>query len=148
MKSFQFPLQRVLDWRALQLRTEEEKLTALQYKLASLAQKESALMAAQARSERAVLGQISIDGAQMKALAAFRLRIQSDRVALRANRAQCEALIAEQRKRLLKARKDVRVLEKLKEKRWKSWQYLSSREVEDTAAENYISQWARSALEP
>jgi flagellar export protein FliJ len=148
MKSFQFPLQRVLDWRAIQLRAEEEKLAALQHRFTSLAQKENALMAAQSKSERDVLGQPSIGGAQLKALAAFRLRIQSDRAAIRAHRAQCEAQIAEQRKRLLKARKDLRVLEKLKEKRRKTWQHLSDREVEDTAAENYISQWARSAPEP
>jgi len=148
MKSFQFPLQRVLDWRAIQLRAEEEKLAALQHRFTSLAQKENALMAAQSKSERDVLGQPSIGGAQLKALAAFRLRIQSDRAAIRAHRAQCEAQIAEQRKRLLKARKDLRVLERLKEKRRKTWQHLSDREVEDTAAENYISQWARSAPEP
>ena len=29
MKAFQFPLQRVLEWRELQMRTEEEKLSTL-----------------------------------------------------------------------------------------------------------------------
>ncbi len=52
--------------------------------------------------------------------------------------------IAEQRKQLLKARKDFRVLEKLKEKRFKGWVYLSDREIEDNAAEAYISRWSQS----
>jgi len=148
VKSFKFSLQRVLDWRALQMRTEEEKLAMLQRKLAALAQREQSLTAAQSKSERDVLSRPFIDGSQIKALAAFRLSIEHGRASIRASRAQCEALLVEQRMRLLKARRDLRVLEKVKENRLKEWQSLSDREVEDTAAENYISQWARSALEP
>jgi flagellar export protein FliJ len=143
MKSFRFPLQRVLDWRGLQLRTEEEKLAGLQQKLTSLIHREKALAAAQSKSESEVLGSPSILGADLRALAGFQVRIKSERVALEASRAQCHTQIAEQRKRLLKARKDFRVLEQLKEKRHKSWAYLGDREVEETAAESYISNWLR-----
>jgi flagellar export protein FliJ len=143
VKSFRFPLQRVLDWRGLQLRTEEEKLAALQQKLAALIHREKALAAAQSRSEAAVLGSPSIQGSDLRALAGFQVRIKSERAALEASRAQCNAQVAEQRKRLLKARKDYRVLEQLKEKRHKTWSYMGDREVEDTAAESYISNWLR-----
>jgi hypothetical protein len=53
----------------------------------------------------------------------------------------------EQRKRLLQARRDHTVLEKLKEKRLRTWSYLSDREIEETAAEAYISKWARNESE-
>ncbi len=82
MKSFRFPLQRVLDWRGLQLRTEEEKLAALQQKLAALIHREKALAAAQSRSEAAVLGSPSIEGSDLRALAGFQVRIKSERAAL------------------------------------------------------------------
>jgi flagellar export protein FliJ len=144
MKSFRFPLQRVLDWRTLQLRTEEEKLAGLQQKLASLIHRERALTVAQSRSESAVLRPPSIEGSQLRALAGFQFRMKTERATLNTSRTQCEAQIAEQRKRLLKARKDCRVLEQLKEKRHKAWSYLGDREVEDTAAESYISNWLRS----
>lgn len=144
MKSFRFPLQRVLDWRSLQLRTEEEKLAGLQQKLASLIQRDKALTAAQSKSESAVLGSPTIKGSDLRALAGFQLRIKSERETLKVSQTQCEAQVAEQRKRLLKARKDFRVLEQLKEKRHKEWSYLGDREVEDTAAESYISNWLRS----
>ncbi len=147
MKSFQFPLQRVLDWRLLQMRTEEEKLAALQHTLAGLIHRENTLIAAQLKSELGLLTLPSIDGSDLQALAAFQLHMQSERESLRGSRRQCEAQIAAQRNRLVKARKDYRVLEKLKEKRWRTWTYLSDREVEHTAAENYISKWARSELE-
>jgi hypothetical protein len=144
MKSFRFPLQRVLDWRKLQLRAEEEKLAGLQRKLAALVHRERALNAAQSRSESAVMGLPSIPGFDLRALAEFEVRVKSEHVALKANRVQCEAKIAEQLKRLLKARQDCRVLEKLKEERHKVWLHLGEREVEDTAAESYISSWLRS----
>jgi flagellar export protein FliJ len=147
MKSFRFPLQRVLDWRGIQLRTEEEKLAGLQQKLASLIHREKALTAAQLRSESAVLASPIIEGSDLRALAGFRVRIKSERAALQASRTQCQAQIAEQRERLLKARKDCRVLEQLKEKRHKAWSYLGEREIEETAAESYISNWLRSNAE-
>ncbi len=147
MKAFQFPLQRVLDWRKLQLRAEEERLAGLQKKAAALLQRENVLTAAQSRSESAVLGLISIPGSDLRALAEFHTRIKTERTALKTNRVQCDAQVAEQRKRLLKARKDCRVLEKLKEERYKAWSHLADREVEDTAAESYISSWLRANAE-
>ncbi len=147
MKAFRFPLQRVLDWRNLQLRTEEEKLAGLQHKLASLLHREKALTVAQSRSESAVLRPPFIVGYDLRALAGFKQRVKTEQIALSVSRTRCEAQIAEQLKRLLKARKDCRVLEQLKEKRHKAWSYLGDREVEDTAAESYISSWLRANAE-
>lgn len=147
MKSFRFSLQRVLDWRTLQMRREEEKLGGLQNKLAGIVHRENALLAAQVKSESGLLGLESIHGSDLRALAAFQLRMQNERVTLKAARTQCETQIVEQRKRLLKARRDHTVLEKLKEKRLRAWSYLSDRETEETAADAYISKWARTESE-
>jgi hypothetical protein len=62
MKAFHFPLQRVLDWRALQLRTEEEKLSAIQNKLAEVLHRENALLVAELNAEMNLLGQSSVEG--------------------------------------------------------------------------------------
>jgi flagellar biosynthesis chaperone FliJ len=126
------------------MRTEEEKLAGLQHKLGELVHLENAIIAAQLKSEMGILGLPSIEGSDLQALAAFQARIHVERAKLRVQRTQCEAEIAKQRNRLVKARKDFRVLEKLKEKRWRTWVYLSDREVEHTAAESYISKWVRS----
>jgi flagellar biosynthesis chaperone FliJ len=52
--------------------------------------------------------------------------------------------IAEQRKRLLRARRDHKIVETLKEKRKEQWAYMNDRELENLAAESYISNWVRS----
>ncbi|HEY1757513.1 MAG TPA: hypothetical protein VGG72_19225 [Bryobacteraceae bacterium] len=147
MKAFRFPLQRALDWRTVQLRAEEEKLAILQRKLAALIHREKAVMAAQSRSESTVLGRPSMAGSDLRVLSGFQVRAKSERTTLQSSRTQCGVQIAEQLKRLLKARQDCRVLEQLKEKRHKAWVYLGEREVEDTAAESYISNWLRSNAE-
>jgi flagellar export protein FliJ len=147
MKSFRFPLQRVLDWRGIQLRTEEEKLAGLQQKLAALMDRENDMAASGAKAESALLHLPLFDGSDLSALAGFKLRIKRESAILKTHRAQCQAHIAEQLKRLLKARKDCHVLEQLKEKRLKAWMYLGNREVEETAAESYISNWLRSNTE-
>jgi hypothetical protein len=69
--------------------------------------------------------------------------VKHERASLQAARAQCDGQIREQRKQLLKARKDYRVLEKLREKRFQGWTYLNDREIEENAAEAYISRWSQ-----
>jgi flagellar export protein FliJ len=147
MKTFHFPLQRVLEYRALQMRTEEEKLSAIQNQLAEVLHRENALTAAQLTAEMNLLGRSLVEAAEFRALSAFQLRIRSEKISLAAARKTLETQIAEQRKRLLKVRKDCKILENLKDRRKKAWAYLSDREIEDIAAESYISNWARSSAE-
>ena len=147
MKSFHFPLQRVLEFREVQMRTEEEKLSTIQNQLAEVMHRENALTAAQLNAEMNLLGRALVEATEFRALSAFQLRIRSEKVSLLAARANLETQIAEQRKRLLKVRKDCKILENLKDRRKKAWTYLSDREIENTAAESYISNWARSNAE-
>ena len=147
MKSFHFPLQRVLEYREVQMRAEEEKLSTIQNQLAEVLHRENALTAAQLNAEMNLLGKALVEATEFRALSAFQLRIRSEKVSLLAARANLETQIAEQRKRLLKVRKDCKILENLKDRRKKAWTYLSDREIENTAAESYISNWARSNAE-
>jgi flagellar export protein FliJ len=147
MKAFQFPLQRVLEWRELQMRTEGERLSTIQNRLVEVQHRENALTAARLNAEMNVLSRPLVEATEFRALAAFQLRIRGEKVSLVAARKNLEIQIAEQRKRLLKARKDCKILENLKERRKKSWTYLHDRELENTAAESFISNWARSNAE-
>jgi flagellar export protein FliJ len=147
MKTFRFPLQRVLEYRELQMRTEEERLSAIQIQLADVLHRENALTAAQLNAEMNLLARPVVEAAEIRALSAFQLRIRSEKISLIAARRNLETQIAEQRKRLLKVRKDCKILENLKDRRKKAWTYLSDREIENTAAESYISNWARSNAE-
>jgi len=147
MKIFRFPLQRVLEWRALQLRVEEEKLAGLQHQLTSLLQLREKLSAERTRSQSQLFVSGTAAGSDLQSWALYQARLLKQQELLKARLLQCEKLTLEQRQRLLKARTDHRVLERLKERRWRQWVYLNDRELEDTAAEVYLSKWNREDLE-
>ena len=125
------------------MRAEEEKLAALQQKLAALVHRENALLAAWLKAGMELVRQHAIGGAEFQALSAYQIRIRSERATLQTAKLQCEKVTNEQRKILLKARKEVRVLEKLKEKRYRTWVYSNDREIEEGAAEAYLSRWSQ-----
>jgi flagellar export protein FliJ len=143
MTAFRFPLERVLDWRKLQMRAEEEKLAVAQHKLETVNQRMTMLDAAELKSERGLRELPSIEGSELQTVAAFQARVRKMHDALEVEKQQCEKQIAAQRTRLLKARKDLRILEKLKERRHEAWAYLSEREIESIAADSYNSKLAR-----
>jgi hypothetical protein len=143
VKAFQFNLERVLEWRRVQLLAAEEQLTQLQSQLHLLSQQEEKVLAAYRDSAEKLLSSATLAGGELQALAAFRERTNRLHQTLRARKARCEVLVAEQRQRLLKARKDHRILERLKEQRLKNWIYLNDREVESIAAETYLVNWVR-----
>ncbi len=141
MTGFRFSLQRVLEWRAVQLRAEEEKLSGLQQQLNALIARDKELVMTVLKSEMELRARPVIPGPELTALTGFRQRVQNQRRALRQSCARLEREIDEQRKRLLKARQEHRVLEKLREKRRAEWVYLYDREIENLAAEVYLAQW-------
>ena len=143
MKTFRFNLERVLEWRTIQLKAAEEKLTQLRQQLSTLLQQEEQIRAAYRDSAERLLSAQTLGGAELQVLAAYRVRTDNLYQALQKQKAQCEALMHEQRQRLLKARKDHRILKKLKETRFKNWVYLNERDIEATAAEAFLSKWAR-----
>jgi hypothetical protein len=147
MKTFRFPLQRVLEWRALQLRVEEEKLAGLQQQLASLVELREKLAVARNRSESHLFASGAAAGSDLQSWALYQARLAKQQDLLKTRLAQCETLTLEQRQRLLKARTDHRVLERLKERRWRQWVYLNDRELEGAAAEVYLAKWGREDLE-
>jgi len=147
MKIFRFPLQRVLEWRALQLRVEEERLAGLQQQLASLLELREKLAAERSRSESHLFASGTAAGSDLQSWALYQARLAKQQELLKTHLAQCEKLIVEQRQRLLKARTDHRVLEKLKERRWRQWVYLNDRELEETAAEVYLAKWPREGVD-
>jgi flagellar export protein FliJ len=143
MTPFRFPLERVLEWRKLQLRAEEEKLAAQQQRLDVVNHRINAVTSAELKSEWGMRRLSSVAGSELQTVAAFQARTRKMCAALELEKQQCEKLLAAQRTRLLKARKDFRILEKLKERKQQAWLYLSDREAEGIAADAHNSKFLR-----
>lgn len=144
MKSFRFPLDRVLEWRSLQLRTAEEKLARLQQQLNELQRCAAELQATGERVGGELLASESMQGADLRALAAFQLKIKRDAVRMAHRIHDCEQAVQRQRSELIERRRDHRVLEKLKERRKDEWIYLAEQELESMASDAFLAKWNRS----
>src|SRR6185312_6168677 len=99
MKTFRFPLQRVLEWRALQLRVEEEKLAGLQQQLTSLLQVREKLELERNRSESHLFASGTAAGSDLQLWALYQARLVKQQEILKTQLLQCEKLTLEQRQR-------------------------------------------------
>jgi len=145
MKAFRFKLQKVLEWREMQLQIAQEKLEQLQRQLEFTIQQEERIRAFYAEAEGKMLACPVLSGCDLQAMAGLKQRTQQQLYKVRVRRSECAALVAEQRGRTLRARQDHLVLEKLRAHRHQEWMYLSERELESTAAELYLATWTRDA---
>jgi flagellar FliJ protein len=143
MQSFKFPLQKALDVRASQLTMEEAKLQQAMGAIAAIDRERDIVIQARASAEKMVRGADSVPGEDLAALGAFRLRTQAEEKRLAAKRAQAEKAIEERRAAMLEARRRLKLLERLKERRRAEWQAAAAKEIEELASEAYLARWER-----
>jgi len=143
MKRFQFPLDRVRRWRAEQAALEGSKLARLLGQLAALADEKRKVEDGRAASERQVLEQTSIDASELQALDAYRLHVRSRVGQMEQGQRELAAEIEIQRGRLIEARRQAELLERLKTQEFEAWRALASREEETITGELYLAKWNR-----
>lgn len=147
MKAFRFSLEKILEWRKTQLRTAEERLSQLQAQLEALKQQEQAIQAAYHQAHTRLLAAPQVTGLDFQAYSASQARALKEQAILRSEIGRVTSLVDDQRERLVKARRDHKILERLREQRQRQWQYLFDREIENDAAESYLSNWIRAEAE-
>jgi hypothetical protein len=143
MKSFQFPLDKALKWRRIELELEEARYKQQSAELADIDRRRAEVEASRIRAEIQVREWNPVAATELTALGAFRLRVKSEEADLARRRAVCAAKLADQQKQMLEARRRCRLLERLKERRLAEWKSACDREIEEIAAESYIARWHR-----
>jgi hypothetical protein len=139
MKRFNFPLERVRRWRLEQLHVEELKLQQLRAELEGLAASKRLIEDELAQTQRQVLGQAHMQSSEVETLDSYRIHIRS-RVRVLEN---CEwergVKLIEQRARVLEARRQFELLEKLRKESLGAWKTAVNKEQEDLAAELFLA---------
>ncbi len=143
MKNFEFPLDRVLEWRQTQLEMEEAKFRRELEAVASLDRDRAALEAAEMAAEVHVRNWRPVAGRDVIALGGYRTHVQAQEEALAGRRAQRQRELEKQQSAMLEARRRCRLLERLKTRRREEWQTAEIRELEELAAESFLAGWAR-----
>lgn len=143
MAKFQFSLEKVLRWRSVELAAEEAKLKAflqeqlgLQTKLAEVSAERSKLISS--------LGAMpGLRGDDLRTLTACGLRLRRTAEDLAQQLHRVGRDLARQRKTYSEAKRRVRLLEELRERRLAEWKYAEAALLEELASESYLANWAR-----
>ena len=143
MKSFRFSLDPALQWRETKSEQEDEKLSRLlaelkRLELLALENEQARITASTSQFEAG-----HIPGSDVRALGTYLLGLEAQAAVLRGEIAKCKQRIERQQAACLVARRDVKLLDLLKAKQHKAWQYEVNRELETAAADNYLARIAR-----
>jgi hypothetical protein len=140
---FQFPLERVLDWRRKQLELEEARFQQAVANVATVDKARLELETGVAQAETAVREWGRVAAWELRALAEYRAHVRDEEARLAVRRAQCERAQAEHQAAMMEARRRCRLLERLRERRLAEWKAAGDRELEEIASESYLAQWGR-----
>jgi flagellar export protein FliJ len=146
MAQFQFSLEKVLRWRGVELTAEEAKLKAmlqvqlhLQTQLADVSAERSKLISS--------LGSMpDLRGDDLRTLTACGLRLRRTAETLAQHLLQCGRELTKQRKKYSEAKRRVRLLEELKDRRLQEWKYQEAAQLEELASESFLANWNRERI--
>jgi hypothetical protein len=139
VKTFHFPLQKALEWRQLELELEEARYKQQAAELAELDRRRAEIEASGLQAEIQVREWNPVGAGDLAALGSFRIRVRNEESALARERQESIKKVAEQQKQMLEARRRCRLLERLKERRLGEWKAACAHELEEIAAESYLS---------
>ncbi|HVN05698.1 MAG TPA: hypothetical protein VMT86_14850 [Bryobacteraceae bacterium] len=141
MATFQFRLERVLEWYRTQLQVEENRLAGCLAALNRVQERIARLEAECLSVEREVIASASLTARDLAALGLYRLQSRKQAALMEEERARRESAQREQTNAVQRAQRRVRLVEKLRERRLSEHLYTEDRALETLAAEAYLSKW-------
>src|SRR5258708_18737802 len=121
MKRFGFPLERVRRWRLEQLNVEDLKLQQVRSERQSLSDAKQQVRDEFGAAEKEVLSRTSMQGQELEILESFRRHVRYRVQDLENRERQWDAKVAEQRTRVLEARRQFELLDRLRERALVKW---------------------------
>lgn len=139
MKKFEFRLDSVLRWRESQLQLERAKFSKLLGEESRL-KLELEAVAAQRREAVASLAQAQcFESVELRALSAFLMGAAARESELHERIARGQQAVAEARARMLIAERNVKLLEKLREKKLDAWTAELHKHIDAAAEEAWLA---------
>jgi flagellar biosynthesis chaperone FliJ len=138
MRKFAFPLARVMDWRQTQVRIEEAALERLHAELRGVEGGLAELRLSIEHSENAILTAGSVMGAELRDLDTFKKASKAEFEKLTKAAADSRKRIATQIEVVSRKRRDLRLLENLRQRKLDTWRADLEREIDNEATELYL----------
>jgi flagellar biosynthesis chaperone FliJ len=141
MTTFTFRLERVLRWRQAKFEMEQFTLSRLAAERARWDRALAELETSRAHAASLLLSSTSLSGKDLEAMVRYKDLVAKQKQIALNRRAECDQKMEQQRARMLQARREFRLLEKLRQVRRAEWEAAVDREFEALAAESYLAQW-------
>jgi hypothetical protein len=132
-----------MDWRDAQARIEESKLETLYAELRAIDAQVSAVLATRAECAEITIAASSVTGAELAAIDAYRRFSVVEQIRLDRLRIDCCKRIAQQIQVVTAKRRDVKLLDRLKQQRLAAWTADFQPELEGEALESHLAKWNR-----
>jgi flagellar export protein FliJ len=143
MKRFHFPWDNVLAFRRTQCKVEESKLEQILAERRHVESRSSELAAQLLRAENEIRASANMTGWEFAAFDVFRSHIQAERIHLSDAIREIERRRATQMQVVQQKRRDILLLEKLRQKRFAEWTTGTEREITKEAEELFLGRWRR-----
>lgn len=136
MKAFRFRPQRALEWRHAACEREKQKLQILVDQSSRLSRQIE-----QITSGMCLRVEDRVSGEELAAFSQYQDRLRRELERQKGFLKECRRNIEAQREVVANANRQVELLERLKDKQRLTWKYEFDREIEQLAAESYLSRW-------
>lgn len=143
MKRFTYRLEQVLALRSLRAKVEESALEKLHAELHTVAARTVQIKLDRDRAGKELVAGGHATGVELAFLDSFRKGADMETARLETAQVRCRAKIQAQMTVVADRRRDVRMLEKLKEKKFQDWQRETTREMDRQASETHLARLHR-----
>jgi flagellar export protein FliJ len=143
MTTFHFRLQRVLEFRGTQFQVAESECHRAAARLRSIQAQQAALAARKSETRKAFANLPEAEGSDLMPLPDWYQWTEKAGSRLSSLERTAVEELQKHRDALIEARRKVRLLEKLRDKRQAEWQQQFDREIEELAADSTNSRYAR-----
>jgi uncharacterized protein with NAD-binding domain and iron-sulfur cluster len=141
MRAFRFRLQRIMEFRHTRLAEEERKLKLLQMELNAVAGQIEDVRRARRQSASVLTSREALRGEDLRALAGFQARLRRGETVLQQKHAVCVRKLRLQEEAFKASRRDFRLLEELRKRRFAEWLQATNRELDQLASDLYLARW-------
>jgi len=139
MKRFEFRLSRVLDFRSEQADLERSRLQNLLARIQQIDDEKESFQGQAAEARDEVSRSVSVSGEELSALSGFERHIRNRTAQLEQLRHETQVRVSRQQAIVIEAERRVKLLLKLRQRKFTSWTLEEQRELETLAAESYLS---------
>ncbi len=143
MTRFHFPLAKVRDFRQRQLEMEEAKLEALHAERQALVTESAHLERETEQTRLSLMVTGVVEAQELVASDRYLRQLSAGKKRLATKVCDWKARADKQQQAIVEARRRVRLLEKLEERKLREWQAGADREQENLASELYLAKWKR-----